>query len=73
MLQLGAVSFIWETNDVSAIVNQSDFVVFAVTKLLDCANVETAACAYAKFFTKLLTIPDNADFTKAKKFFALSE
>ena len=73
MFQLRSVGFIGEAYNISPIIDQADFIILTVTKLLNGTNIEAAAFSCAQFFTELVTVRNNANLSKIQKFFALGE
>ena len=73
MVKLRSVRFVRKTNDVCAIIDQTDFIILAVTEFLNGADIEPAAFTRTELFPQLSAIRNNADFAEVQKLFALGK
>ena len=73
MLKLCSVGFIREANNIGAVIDQTDFIIFAVAELLNGTDIETAAFTCTEFLTELFTGGNDAYFTQIQEFLALGE
>ena len=73
VFQLCTVGLIRETDDIGPIVDQADFIIFPVAKLLNRADVEATACPCAQLLPQSPSAFHNADLTKIQKFLTLGK
>ena len=73
MIQLRPVRFVGKTYDVGPIIDQSQSVIFAVTKFLNSADVKAAALAQAQLLPQMVAALYDGHVTEVQKLLALGE
>ena len=64
MLKLRSMCFIREANNIGTVIDQTDFIIFAVAELLNGTDIESAAFTRAELFAELFTCGIDAYFTE---------